>query len=322
MKKFKNPLQMKDAPDPFMTYDKITGYYYSLFTCGNRLELYRSRHAADILNDNDSLVVFRADGKNGIYGSIWAPEMHLGTNGKWYIYTSGTYQPEGGEKRLFVMESLSSDPFDGFVFKGKLDEDMFAIDPTVYTDRNGKQYICYSRSVSGIGQLLEIGELENPYTLGEKRAVIARAEYDWEMVPPYIGSGTINEGAFFLENNGRLFIIYSGNGCWSDDYCLGVLEYKGGDMCSSEAWFKHDKPIFVHGNGTFGPGHASFFRSPDEGEVWCAYHVMLEHNETVTCAPRYFCIQKIRFDETGYPVMGQPVGTDAELESPSGEIPS
>ena len=82
MKTFCNPLEDRDAPDPFMTYDKKTGYYYSLFTCSNRLELYRSRHAADILTDHDSIVLFRAAPENGIYGSIWAPEMHKAPNGK------------------------------------------------------------------------------------------------------------------------------------------------------------------------------------------------------------------------------------------------
>ena len=71
MAEFKNPLEMRDAPDPFMTYDPETGYYYALFTCGNRLELYRSRHAASILTDKDTLVVFRVNEKDGIYGCVW-----------------------------------------------------------------------------------------------------------------------------------------------------------------------------------------------------------------------------------------------------------
>jgi GH43 family beta-xylosidase len=322
MKTFCNPLEDRDAPDPFMTYDKKTGYYYSLFTCSNRLELYRSRHAADILTDHDSIVLFRAAPENGIYGSIWAPEMHKAPNGKWYIYTSGTHQPgndpANDKKCLFVMESESEDPFEGFHFKCKMDEAMFAIDPTVYTDDLGKQYMCYS--YTNKGQVLEIRELVNPYTFGEKRAVISRAEYSWEMVPPYVGNSTINEGAFFLKNKGRLFIIYSGNGCWSDDYCFGVLEYMGGDMCSSQSWKKHPEPIFVKGNGVYGPGHASFFRSPDDTEVWCAYHGMKESNISVTYAPRYFHLQKVEFDESGYPVMGIPVGSGVELCPPSGEI--
>lgn len=320
MKTFRNPIRDMDAPDPFMTYDPVTGYYYSLFTLGNRLELYRSRRAADILNDEDTKVVFRAGDEHGIYGAIWAPEMHKAPDGKWYIYSSGTHKPRGSgddSKHLFCMRSHTEDPFDGFEFMGKMGGELTAIDPTVMTHDDGKQYICYS--LSGGEQMLEIAELENPYTISNRRAVISRAIYPWELVPPYTGRAAINEGAFFLKNAGRLFIIYSGNGCWSNDYCFGVLEYKGGDICSADAWFKHPEPIFTRANGVFGPGHASFFKSPDGSEVWCAYHGMKKYNETAVYAPRYFNLQKVDFDETGYPVMGEPAGYETDIIPPSGE---
>ena len=46
---------------------------------------------------------------------------------------------------------------------------------------------------------------------------------------------------------------------------------------------------------------------------------MKEHNSTVTPTTRYFNIQKIDFDETGYPVMGLPVGYEVEQCPPKGE---
>ena len=91
-------------------------------------------------------------------------------------------------------------------------------------------------------------------------------------------------------------------------------------MCSSDSWVKHPEPIFVHGEDTYGPGHASFFKSPDGKELWCAYHVMLSFNEKAVYAPRYFCIQKVDFDETGYPVMGKVPPLDTLHKAPSGEI--
>ena len=323
MKTFRNPVSPFDAPDPFMTWDPETGYYYSLFTRGRVLELFRSRRAAEICTAGDSKILYTADGRDGIYGDIWAPEMHRGSNGKWYIYTSGRVTPEPGEKRLFIMEAETSDPFGEWHFKCKPTPDVFSIDPTVWTAKNGRQFLCCSRVDRG--QVLDIVALDNPWTFGEKRAMIARAKYDWETVPPYDGNSTINEGAFFVENGDRLFIIYSGNGCWSDHYVLGVLEFTGADrgdpdeMCDPSNWIKHEEPLFSMANGVYGPGHASFFRSPDGSEFWCAYHGMKEHNETVTTAPRYFNIQKVTFDETGYPVMGEPTGYETDLTPPSGE---
>lgn len=320
MKKILNPISPIDAPDPFMTYDNETGYYYALFTRGECLELFRSRHAAGIITDNDSKIIYTFDGENdGIWGDIWAPEMHKGTNGKWYIYTSGRNQSEPGEKRLFIMEAQSSDPFGDWVFKCKPTPDIYSIDPTVYTSSDGKQYVCYSRVDPVYGQVLDVCDMENPYTFGKNAVTVAKAELEWEFDPPYIGKYAIVEGGFFVENNERLFIIYSATGCWSDYYCLGVLEHTGGDICDSANWIKHPKPLLVYGNGVFGPGHASFFKSPDGSELWCAYHGMKQHNVPVNWAPRYINIQKVDFDESGYPVMGLPVGYETEIDPPSGE---
>ena len=325
MKTFHNPVSPFDAPDPFMTYDPDTGYYYALFTRGSKLELFRSRHAGQIVTDNDSKIIVMADGENDIWGDIWAPEMHRAPNGLWYIYTSSRVTREPGQKRLFIMESESTDPFGAWHFAARPTPDVFSIDPTVYTDHNGQQYICYSRVDPNHGQVLDICPLVNPYTFGEPRTMIAIAEYDWELVPPYDKGREIVEGAFFVEQNGRLYIVYSANGCWSDDYCLGVLEYTGtpGDvigMCTAENWKKHDKPVFTKGNGVFGPGHASFFRSPDKSELWCAYHGMKQTNPTATGAHRFFNIQKIDFDAEDYFVAAVPCGYECDIVPPSGEI--
>ena len=321
MQTFKNPISTFSAPDPFMTYDPKTGYYYALFTRGMKLELFRSRHAANIVSDGDSRVIYTPNGeRDSIWGDIWAPEMHRAPNGKWYIYTSGRIKLEASQKRLFIMEGPSEDPFDGeWIFKGMPTPDIYSIDPSIYTTKDGVQYICYSRVDPKYGQVLDICEMINPYTCGEKKTMITHAELDWELMEPYTDNHSIAEGAFFLESGDRLFIIYSANGCWSDHYTLGVLEYTGGSLCDAASWKKHPKPLLVHGNGLYGPGHASFFKSPDGSEVWCAYHGMKEHNENCTPVPRYFNIQRVQFDDTGYPIMGLPTGYELEIAPPSGE---
>ena len=52
---------------------------------------------------------------------------------------------------------------------------------------------------------------------------------------------------------------------------------------------------------------------------------MKKHNPTVTLtdatvADRFMNIQKVDFDETGYPVMTSPVGYETDIPYPSGEI--
>lgn len=317
----KNPISPFNSPDPFMTYDNATGYYYALFTLGDRLELFRSRHAATVVTDADSRVIYTPNPeKDGIYRHIWAPEMHRGSNGKWYIYTSGSIDKQGGQKRLFIMEGPEEDPFVGeWKFCGMPMPDVFSIDPSVYTDSDGRQYLCSSRLDPVIGQTIDICDLVNPYTVGKERATLAIADLKWELIPPYVSNYAIVEGGFFLKRGERLFIIYSANGCWSKDYCLGALEHTGGALCDAANWKKHPKPIFVYGNGVYGPGHASFFSSPDKSEVWCAYHGLKDSNDDCQPTSRFFNIQRIDFDDSGFPVMGLPVGYERVMPAPSGE---
>lgn len=168
-------------------------------------------------------------------------------------------------------------------------------------------------------QVLDIREMRDPITFTDNVAQIAAPSLPWEFAEGYQGNAAINEGAFFVKKGNRLFIIYSANGCWSDDYCLGVLEHTGGEMCDAKNWKKHKNPLFVKGNGIYGVGHAAFFTSPDETELWCAYHCLMRSNPIREEMIRHTCIQKIAFDENDYPVMGDPVGKGIDLESPSGE---
>ncbi len=69
-----------------------------------------------------------------------------------------------------------------------------------------------------------------------------------------------------------MFIVYSGNGCWSDDYVLGILGLVGEDPLSANSWLKDDEPLIVKENGNFGPGHVTFFTSPDGSEFWIYGH--------------------------------------------------
>lgn len=314
--RYENPVGAGESPDPFVCWDAETASYYLLFTCGKNVSVFRSKTLAG-LRDGERRVIYEPRDEDGIFGAIWAPEMHKAPNGKWYVYTSGLLRKGNpwGPKRLFVLESKTADPFDGFVCKGKPAPNLFAIDPTVMTWKDGKQYVCYSEVKAGVGQVLVIREMENPWTFGRREAEVAHAELAWELKDQ-----KINEGAFFIRSpdDKRLFIIYSGNGCFCDDYALGCLEFMGGDLCDAKNWKKHPTPLLVKANGAFGPGHASFFRSPDGKELWCAYHAMRESNPNRRQTTRWLNFQKVEFDATGYPVMGVCNGRGPHA-APSGE---
>lgn len=307
------------SPDPFMTYDSVTGYYYSLHSEYDKIVIYRSKKAGDILTSGESKIVYLANSKDGTARNLWAPEMHKAPDGKWYIYSSAMVEGEEWCPRLFVLGCDGADPFGKWSYLGQPLPTKNALDPTIYTAKDGKQYACYSLGHETLGQVLEIREMVNPYTFSSNSAIIANAEHEWELVPPYDINWAIVEGAFFVGQNGRLFIIYSANGCWSDYYCLGLLEFTGGDMCDAKNWVKHDKPIFTMANGVYGPGHASFFKSPDDTEWWIAYHGLNKSNANNEPDVRYMFIQKFNFDQTGFPLSNAPLGFGVKIPVPSGE---
>ena len=319
MTPFQNPIAPHDAPDPFITYDGDTGYYYVVFTQGDRVEICRSRHLATLFTAGDTHVAYRVDGqKYGIWGDVWAPEMHKIGN-TWYIYTSGRSEENGGYLRLFALKSKTADPFDGWTFSRILSTGASAIDPTVYTAADGKLYLCCSRATDTDGSVLEITRMTSAAWCASESAIIAKNELAWELVAPAEQAASVMEAPFFLEHGGRLFIIYSVNHCFSDAYALGVLEYLGGDLCDPASWQKHPEPLLTAGNGIYGPGHASFFASPDGTEIFASYHGMKQHKEDLSWAPRYPYVQRVAFDETGYPVLGKPVGEGVDILPPSGE---
>lgn len=315
-----NPLSTNNFSDPFIVYDDRRGYYYFLASCQcNELTLYRSRHVGDILRSGEHRVVYEC-GNDSIYGPLWAPEMYrLGD--RWYIYTSCREEWDDDlfavKKQPLILRSKTDDPFDGFEFGSKPDPSVFAIDPSCAVI-DGRQYICYSQVVDA-QQVLVVREMSDPLTFTQNGAEISRATLEWEFAEGY-REYPINEGGYFLQKGKRLYIIYSANGCWSDDYCLGVLEHTGGEICDASNWIKHPEPLFVKGNGVWGVGHASFFSSPDGSETWCAYHCLLRSNPELGEMDRHSCIQKITFDENDYPVMGKPVAINEEMPVPSGEI--
>ena len=52
-------------------------------------------------------------------------------------------------------------------------------------------------------------------------------------------------------------------------------------------------------------------------ELWCAYHCLAHSNPSMEWCPRNICVQKVFFDESGFPVFGNPVGFENEIEDPS-----
>jgi GH43 family beta-xylosidase len=151
------------------------------------------------------------------------------------------------------------------------------------------------------------------------RVLISKPPYSWEKMTTNV---IVNEGPEALFNsNGSLFLTYSANGCWTDDYCLGMLSLKpGGDPLNASDWTKSPNAVFTKNTGgnAFGPGHNGFFKSPDGKEDWIIYHANSASGQG--CGdqrnPR---MQKFSWNTDGTPNFGMPTGIGVRIKKPSGE---
>lgn len=173
--------------------------------------------------------------------------------------------------------------------------------------------------VDGI-QMLSLQKLKSPSEPEGEPVLIAKPELPWELVPPYDKNPIVEGGYFVKSPNGRLFIVYSANGCWSDDYALGVIEFKGGEMLSADSWEKYPHPIVTKSCGNFGPGHATFFYSPDKTELWICHHCLERSNPEAKVMKRLCHCQRVFFDETGFLHIGELISRDTVYPVPSDEL--
>jgi GH43 family beta-xylosidase len=255
--------------------------------------------------------------------NIWAPELHYLDN-KWYVYYTAGSSTDLSTQRTFVLENPNADPSTGvWTDKGQIRDstaDFFAIDGTVLT-YNGKNYFAWSGHASTVDntQRLYIAGMSNPWTIDSKRVLISSPDHPWEKAgaPP-----AVNEGPEFITNpQGRLLLVYSASGCWTDDYALGLLTLKaGGDPLVATDWTKHPDPVFIKqpANGAYGPGHNSFFKTVDGHEDWILYHANPAAGQGCQNqrSPR---MQRFSWNANGTPNFGSPVKINTNVKKPSGE---
>ncbi len=314
---FTNPVI--NGADPSV-YQKGDNYYY-LQTIGNSIKLWKT-NAMSKINTITPVTVFTPTSGAANSRNIWAPEIYF-LDGKWYIY----YTAGNGEdinQRTWVLENSSSDPTIGtWVEKGKIfsaDANFWAIDGTVL-EYNGLRYFlwCGRPDVTNVNltQNIYIAKMSNPWTLEGSSTRLTTPEFAWEKN----GFGVNEAPQIFKTTDNKIYMIYSASFCGTDDYSLGRISLKaGGNPLLLSDWTKGTQPVFTKKpqNNAFGPGHNSFFKSPDGTEDWIIYHANSNTNQG--CADqRNVRIQKITFNADGSPNLGEPVPTGLKMNKPSGE---
>jgi GH43 family beta-xylosidase len=215
--------------------------------------------------------------------------------------------------------------------KGKLSgpEDRWAIDPSVF-EIKGRAYIVWSGWLGPTNgsQKIFIARLKKPWTLDSAPVVISTPEYPWEKVGDLAEANRIaeiphvdvNEGPEILQHGGKIMLIYSASGCWTDYYELGLLTAsEDSDLLDPSSWVKSSKPVFWQSpeGSVYAPGHNSFFKSPDQKEDWILYHANAKPGQGCgnNRSPR---AQPFGWSPDGTPDFGRPLPLSQQVRKPSG----
>ena len=145
----------------------------------------------------------------------------------------------------------------------------------------------------------------------------ANDDFLWERVDESPRGRGLNEAPEVLQHGGRTFVTFSCSGSWQPTYKIGLLELKPGtDPLQPANWIKYPKPAFQSTLTTFGVGHNSFVKSPDDTEDWLIYHAKLDRQDDWR---RAVFAQRFTWDADGLPDFGSPVASGQLLRAPSGE---
>ena len=312
MQTYRNPLPQR-ADDPWVVRDGDS--YLYCYSIDGGVAVTRSDSLIGIKRERGA-VCYRAP-KGEMYSEeYWAPELHK-VDGRWYIYVAAD-DGNNDNHRMYCLGAKTDDPTGEYELIGKItdDTDKWAIDGTILT-LGGENYFIWSgwEGDVNVAQKLYIAHMKDAATIDSPRVLISEPEYEWEKRCCVDGLPTINEGPAVLARDGKVFLVYSASGSWSDEYCLGMLELVGKDPMNPDSWKKHDGPVFEKNEYCYGPGHCSFTTSPDGTEDWMAYH-----GNPVSGSGwggRRLYIQRIYW-ENGTPVFGAPTASDEELFFPLG----
>lgn len=321
-KTFTNPL-LPSGADPWSIHKD--GYYYYTNSMQDSIVIWKTTNLA-FLATAEKKTIFVPPPNSAYSKELWAPEIHFIKN-KWYVYFAAD-DGDNNNHHMYVLENASRDPLKGkWKLKGKLatkKDDKWAIDGSAFRYK-GKSYFVWSgwEGDTNGQQDIYISKMKKPWKLKGKRVRISSPLFTWEkdgdlndpVNPPHVN---VNEGPQPLEHNGKLFIVYSASGCWTDSYALGLLTFTGSNLLDSSAWKKSETPVFKKSveNGVYAPGHNSFFKSPDGKQDWILYHANAEPGQGCGWhrSPR---AQQFTWNEDGSPNFGEPVKPGLPLPIPS-----
>jgi Predicted beta-xylosidase len=296
--KFTNPLYQ--AEDPWVVFHD--GYYY-VCTSGplDPKAVYVSK-SKTLVERGEKVKVWDGEGD---FNRVFAPELFF-IDGKWYVYFCGDSREHDWKHMAVVLESNTTDPLDGFVFKGVL-----------FTgDERGNAQANDFTTVKWDGKLYAFwGSLADPII---RNAVMAPMDSPTKITAHRKETIFHAEGPRALVNDGKLIMTGSEGAFASKDYRLTAMIYDPtlGPIEEREAW-KYLGTLLKTSDDVWGPARASFTTSPDGKQHWVMYHskIFPADDNGIRAAN----IKPFTFKPDGTPDFGTPPGPSVFLDNPSGD---
>lgn len=229
--------------------------------------------------------------------SLWyAPEIY-NIDGKWYIY--GAPQIDECDTHCMCVLSYEGDaPVGQYEKVGMIKglEDTWCIDGTVL-NHNGINYFIWTTCAQ-----IYMAQMDSPTSICGKIIALTHPEFAFETKTEVL----VNEGPAVLKHGNKIHVIYSANDSKTDEYCLGMLTYSGGDIMKLSNWEKSKEAVFEKTDKIFGPGHCSFTTvTENEKEIdYMVYHANLESGSG--WYGRSVWLQRIEWDENDIPIFAKP----------------
>lgn len=296
---FTNPL-FESGADPWIIL--VDSVYYYCYSRGGALHV-KTAGSITGLRTTEDRKIWEPPANTRYSKELWAPELHR-IDDRWYVYFAAD-DGENANHRMHILQSEGAGIESEFRYFGQIGDatDKWAIDGTTLTHGDQRYFIWsgWEGDTNGV-QNLYIAEMDSPTSISSERVLISTPEYEWEKKGSGNGLPTINEGPQILQRDGKLYVVYSAAGSWSNFYCLGLLSLEGDDPMDPAAWAKTPEPVFQGTDCVLSPGHCSFTTIGDQD--WIVYHV--------TGFPgggwnsRYVKMQPFYWNEDG-PLFGKPV---------------
>lgn len=268
---FSNGLGITDIGDPFMLKISDNEYYMYCTSSGDGFYCWKS---TDMVNWEKLELCYSKDNENawGI-NSFWAPEVVSYENKYYMFYTAR--DNSGTLKIGLAISDSPAGPFIDYENKPFLNPRFAVIDANVLIDDDGSKYLYFVRDCStnivdafNTSQIYGVKLSDDMLSIDGTPALLTTPEQDWETKS---GSYRWNEGPEIIKHNDTYYLSYSANYYASSDYSLG---YATSDSPLGPFTKPENNPILTSVGlpDVSGPGHHSFVISPDDTELWIAYH--------------------------------------------------